>query len=57
MGHTNENVIRRYTHLQAEDCRADVERAFRMRESSKRVPTVSPTVKRKTRKATSGVVH
>jgi hypothetical protein len=42
MGHTSESVIRKYTHLQAEDCRADVERAFAMRESSNRVPPVDP---------------
>jgi hypothetical protein len=28
MGHVDENVIRRHTHLQAEDCRADLERAL-----------------------------
>jgi integrase len=57
MGHTNENVIRRYTHLQAEDCRADLERVFAIRESSKRVPTVSPTVFKRKRKAVAGSVQ
>jgi integrase len=53
MGHVNENVIKRYTHLQAEDCRADLERALSMRENSGRVPTVSPTVAdKKTRSKT-----
>jgi integrase len=47
MGHVDENVIKRYTHLQAEDCRADLERALALRQSSA-VPTVSPTVGRKT---------
>ena len=31
MGHVDENVIRRYTHLQAEDCRADLEKALATR--------------------------
>jgi hypothetical protein len=44
MGHVDENVIRRYTHLQAEDCRADLERALAVHESASGVPTVSPTV-------------
>jgi integrase len=43
MGHVDENVIRRYTHLQAEDCRADLERALAVHESASVVPTVSPT--------------
>jgi integrase len=47
MGHVDENVIRRYTHLQAEDCREDLERALNLRRTSSEVPTVSPTVKRK----------
>jgi integrase len=34
MGHVDENVIRRYTHLQAEDCRADLERALGVHESA-----------------------
>jgi integrase len=49
MGHVDQNVIRRYTHLQAEDCREDLERALKLRRSSSEVPTVSPTVKRKRR--------
>jgi integrase len=57
MGHTNENVIRRYTHLQAEDCRADLEAALATRQISNGVPTVSPTVKRKARKAVSGTIQ
>lgn len=44
MGHVDENVIRRYTHLQAEDCRADLEKALATRRNSSNVPTVSPTV-------------
>jgi integrase len=52
MGHTNENVIKRYTHLQAEDCRADLEAALATRRENKSgVPTVSPTVKQKRRLA------
>ena len=44
MGHVAENVIKRYTHLQAEDCREDLERALKLRRASSGVPTV-PTVK------------
>jgi hypothetical protein len=57
MGHVDENVIKRYTHLQAEDCRADLERALALRQSStggapvtpaspfsSEVPPVSPSV-------------
>jgi integrase len=51
MGHTSENVIKRYTHLQAEDCREDLERALKQRRNSSRVPTVSTTVKGKRRLA------
>jgi len=54
MGHVDEKIIQRYTHLQAEDCRADLERALAV---SSRVPTVSPTVARRKRKATSDVIH
>jgi integrase len=49
MGHVDENVIRRYTHLQAEDCRQDLERALSLRRNSSEVPTVSPTVRPKRR--------
>jgi hypothetical protein len=38
MGHVDENVIRRYTHLQGEDCREDLERALKMRRNSSGVP-------------------
>ena len=41
MGHVDEGVIKRYTHLQAEDCREDLERALKLRRSSSGVPTVS----------------
>jgi integrase len=52
MGHVSENVIKRYTHLQAEDCRADFERALAWRqqpappvaETTLGVPPVSPPV-------------
>ncbi len=44
IGHTSENVINRYTHLPAEDCRADLEKALATRRNSSGVPTVSPTV-------------
>jgi integrase len=54
MGHVDENVIRRYTHLQAEDCRADLERALNVCESSPEVPTVSTTVAKKKKKALMG---
>jgi integrase len=57
MGHVDENVIRRYTHLQAEDCRADLERALSVHESVPEVPTVSPTVDKKKRKITTGYVQ
>ena len=40
MGQVDENVIRRYTHLQAEDCRADLERALAVHESASGVPKV-----------------
>ena len=49
MGHVDENVIRRYTHLQAEDCREDLERALKLRRTSSGVPTVSPTFRKKQR--------
>jgi integrase len=42
MGHVNKDVIARYTHLQAEDCRADLEAALATRRSQNGVPTVSP---------------
>jgi integrase len=41
MGHVDENVIRRYTHLQAEDCRADLERALSLRRNLSGIPTVN----------------
>src|SRR5262249_12082056 len=54
MGHVDENVIKRYTHLEAEDCRADLERALARRwsaaaplvstENSTAVPPVSTPV-------------
>ena len=50
MGHVDENVIRRYTHLQAEDCRADLERALATRRTAIEVPPVSPPVSPKTSK-------
>jgi integrase len=54
MGHVDEKVIERYTHLAAEDCREDLERALKLRRSSFRVPAVSPTVKPKRRLAVAG---
>jgi hypothetical protein len=57
MGHVDENVIRRYTHLEAEDCRADLERALNVHESSPKVPIVSPTVTNRKRKATSDAIQ
>jgi integrase len=42
MGHVAENVIKRYTHLQAEDCREDLERALKLRRSSSGAPKVEP---------------
>jgi integrase len=54
MGHVDEKIIRRYTHLHAEDCRADLERALSI---SSGVPTVSPTVAKKKAKATSASVN
>jgi integrase len=54
MGHVDENVIKRYTHLQAEDCRGDLERALELRRISSGVPTVFPTAKRKRALAVSG---
>lgn len=63
MGHVDEKVINRYTHLRADDCRSDVERAMAKRRNlgvlpavkgnSEAVPTVSPTAKPKKRKARS----
>jgi hypothetical protein len=44
MGRADENVIKRYTHLQAEDCRADLERALALRRFSSEVPPVSTPV-------------
>ena len=49
MGNVDENVIRRYTHLQAEDCRADLEKALATRRNPSGVPTVSPTAKKQTK--------
>jgi integrase len=51
MGHVDETVIRRYTHLQAEDCRADLERALQTRRTAPQLPTVSPTVSPKQKTA------
>lgn len=50
MGHVDENVIRRYTHLQAEDCRADLKKALASRRNTSGVPIVSPIDKPKTKK-------
>jgi integrase len=44
MGHVDENVILRYTHLQAEDCRADLERALALRRSSSAAPPACPEI-------------
>jgi integrase len=57
MGHVDEKVIQRYTHLRAEDVRADLERALAVHESSSKVPTVSPTVSKKKKKATSDLIQ
>lgn len=56
MGQVSESVIWRYTHLQAEDCREELERALAVneakRESSNGVPTVG---KRKKKAASEGI--
>jgi hypothetical protein len=52
--HVDEKIIRRYTHLQAEDCRADPITALAV---SNRVPTVSPTVAKRKKKSASGIVQ
>jgi integrase len=61
MGQVSEDVISRYTHLQAENCRADLERALAADEvgtkSRSEVPTVSTTVTRGKKKAATGIVQ
>jgi integrase len=49
MGHVSENVIKRYTHLQAEDCRQELEHALTLRRKSTEAPPVSPPVMPKRR--------
>jgi integrase len=53
MGHVDEKVIKRYTHFKADDCRDDFVRALANRHTPQEVPTVSPTVRRKTKKASA----
>jgi integrase len=55
MGQVDENVIRRYTHLQAEDCREDLERALALRRNRTAVPTVAAAVVPTVAKNSSGV--
>ena len=39
MGHVDKKVIKRYTHLEADECRPDLQRALANRRSPKAIPT------------------
>jgi integrase len=61
MGQVSESVIWRYTHLQAENCREDLERALSVDEDapevSDGVPTNPPTVAKKKKNGASGSIQ
>ena len=57
MGHVDEKVIQRYTHLRAEDVRADLERALAIHEPHSVSPQFPPQPARKKRKTATELVQ
>ena len=57
MGHVDEKVIQRYTHLRAEDVRADLERALAIHETRSGSPQFPPQSAHKKQKTATGSIQ